>query len=168
MADSAKSTRSYLPVGISYAECKVFARLTLHTGMIATVGALSMAFKRMQQRDAVGYQRWLRARVLAQGLTIAAIVLAGVQEMGVGVLTGNARPVAPPPTSAWESVEFEKRLKGAEEAHRLESGAASVTGIPSSTSASPPPTVSSGAQASSPPPQTPPSSVLSWLGFSRK
>ena len=130
--------------------------------MLATVGALSVAFKRMQQRDAVGYQRWLRARVLAQGLTIVAIVVAGVQEMGVGVLTGNARPVAPPPTSAWESAEFEKRLKGAEEAHRLESGSTAVTSTPSSAPVSPSP--------ANPTSQIPPSqpSILSWLGLSKK
>lgn len=63
--------------------------LQLKTGMAATVTALTMALRRMQQRDAVGYQRWLRARVLAQGITVAAFVLAGVQEFGPGVLTGQ-------------------------------------------------------------------------------
>lgn len=87
---------------------------------MATCGALGMAFKRMNERDALGYQRWLRARVLAQGLTIVAIVVAGVQEVGMGALTGQMKRVAPPATSVGETREFKKRLKEAEEAHRVE------------------------------------------------
>ena len=138
--------------------------------MLATVGALSMAFKRMQQRDGVGYQRWLRARVVAQGLTIVAIVAAGVQEMGVGVLTGNARPVAPPPTSAWESAEFEKRLKDAEEAHRLEGGGTGSAGSasPSNASVPDPPAFAPGTHGTSSQSAPPSSSILSMLGLSRK
>lgn len=99
--------------------------------MLATCGALGMAFKRMNERDAMGYQRWLRARVLAQGLTIVAIVVAGVQEMGVGVLRGRAgaavaATAAPPPH---ESQDFARRLREAEEAHRLETEVAAGKGM---------------------------------------
>ena len=137
--------------------------------MAATVAALTMAFKRMQQRDAAGYQRWLRARVVAQGLTIVAIIVAGVQEMGPGVLYGNSRPAAPPPTSPWEHAQFEKRLKEAEEAHDDETGDA----MPSSVRpvASKAPEISPIVQAADavvPPPQSSSSSWLSWFGGGRK
>ncbi|KAL5520737.1 RCF1 [Sanghuangporus sanghuang] len=137
------------------------------TGMAATVGALTMALKRMQQRDAVGYQRWLRARVVAQGLTIVAIIVAGVQEMGPGVLYGNARPATPPPTSPWESAQFEKRLKEAEEAHNVET---SVTPSNVRSAASPVPKASpivQAAEAAVPPPQTNSSSWSSWFGVGK-
>ncbi|THG99441.1 hypothetical protein EW145_g7267 [Phellinidium pouzarii] len=137
-------------------------------GMIVTAGTLTMAFKRMQQRDAVGYQRWLRARVLAQGLTIVAIVYAGVQEMGMGVLTGKTRPAVPPPTSAYESREFEKRLKDAEEAHRIEEivkDASAHTSLNNGTN------ISTKAPASAPSvlsTSSSSSSWTSWLGWSKK
>lgn len=109
--------------------------------MVATVTALTMALRRMQQRDAVGYQRWLRARVLAQGITVAAFVLAGVQEFGPGVITGGGSAAGsasgaattsttmdprapagtrPPPNRAQDRREFERRLRAAEEAHAAE------------------------------------------------
>lgn len=127
--------------------------------MLATVASLTIAFKRMQERDAVGYQRWLRARVLAQGLTIVAIVVAGVQEMGVGVLTGGARTAAAavPPTSPWESREFEKRLKQAEEAHRAEAGEPEP--------ASP---IVRAVGVAAPAPQAGSSSWISWLRWGKK
>lgn len=141
--------------------------------MVATVGALSVAFKRMQQRDTIGYQRWLRARVLAQGLTIVAIVVAGVQEVGVGVLTGNAykkkQQVTAADSAPWEHQEFEKRLRAAEEAHRVESGetvlsgsSAMDTSVPSPTSGAEAITSSENDKAKSG------SSWSSWLGWSRK
>ncbi|KAI5120032.1 hypothetical protein M0805_004660 [Coniferiporia weirii] len=143
-------------------------------GMLATAGTLTVAFRRMQQRDAVGYQRWLRARVVAQGLTIVAIVFAGVQEMGMGVLTGNARPTAPPPTSAFESREFEKRLKQAEEAHRIDETVKSALAQNAAaknkddSNAAPSPPTPTPASPAPPAPSTPPSSWSSWLGWSKK
>ncbi|KAH8112292.1 hypoxia induced protein conserved region-domain-containing protein [Phellopilus nigrolimitatus] len=148
-------------------------------GMVATAGALGIAFKRMHQRDSVGYQRWLRARVLAQGLTIVAIVAAGVQEMGVGVLTGNAHPSIPPPTSAYEHKEFEKRLKEAEEAHHIESSVKSTgagasgagTGtenVSSVADSGPKPPGSVSRAASAPSSQSASSSWSSWLGWPKK
>ncbi|EJD05300.1 uncharacterized protein FOMMEDRAFT_131868 [Fomitiporia mediterranea MF3/22] len=137
------------------------------TGMIATVGALTMALKRMQQRDAVGYQRWLRARVLAQGLTIVAIVVAGVQEMGVGVLTGNANSIAHPPATEWESREFEKRLKEAEDTHHAETGFG-----PSSSrntqNDTPPSSIVQAVHSAAPPPQSSSSTWMSWLWMGKK
>ncbi len=99
--------------------------LTSLAGMIATCGALGMAFRRLHQRDSIGYQRWLRARVLAQGLTVVAIVAAGVQEFGTGAFMSSARtnaagtPSLPPMTES-EKLAFEKRMKEAEEAHNAE------------------------------------------------
>ncbi|KLO07835.1 hypothetical protein SCHPADRAFT_909119 [Schizopora paradoxa] len=108
---------------------KIIAQLKKHPlvpgGMIATCGALGMAFRRLHQRDSTGYQRWLRARVLAQGLTVVAIVFAGVQEFGTGAFMGSAKTgtqAVPslPPMSPSEKVAFEKRMKEAEEAHDAE------------------------------------------------
>ena len=151
--------------------------------MVATVGALSIAFKRMQQRDTIGYQRWLRARVLAQGLTIVAMVVAGVQESGIGVLTGNAFQKGQQQqnsvsldkaTAEWEHQEFEKRLKAAEEAHSIESG-----DVGKARTFVPPPATTGTVQSTNVPPSSTTdagtvkgngssSGWLSWLGWSRK
>lgn len=138
--------------------------------MLATCGALGMAFKRMNQRDAIGYQRWLRARVLAQGLTIVAIVVAGVQEVGMGALTGQLKAAQPPATTEHEMRGFERRLREAEEAHKTETIVASTGAISPSTGAA-----STSSRAFSDDKDTRPSSVppsqsswLSWLGISRR
>lgn len=138
--------------------------------MLATCGALGMAFKRMNQRDAIGYQRWLRARVLAQGLTIVAIVVAGVQEVGMGALTGQLKAAQPPATTEHETRGFERRLREAEEAHKTETIVASTGAISPSTGAA-----STSSRAFSDDTDTRPSSVppsqsswLSWLGISRR
>ena len=77
-----------------------------------------MAFRRLNQGDSAGYQRWLRARVLAQGFTIVAIVAAGVQEFGPGVFKGKSTTVMTEPLH--EKRAFQERMKEAEEAHRAE------------------------------------------------
>ena len=140
-----------------------------------------MAFRRMNQRDAVGYQRWLRARVLAQGLTIVAIVVAGVQEVGMGALTGQLKAVQPPATTEHDTRGFERRLREAEEAHNAETmtatgaggGGAAAAGVKTSGLADTPspvqrddvnrgyPSVPSTSTSQS-------SSWLSWFGTSRK
>lgn len=140
--------------------------------MLATCGALGMAFKRMNQRDAIGYQRWLRARVLAQGLTIVAIVVAGVQEVGMGALTGQLKAAQPPATTDHETRGFERRLREAEEAHKTETIVASTGAISPSTGAGSASTTSRAfsddkdVRPSSAPPSQ--SSWLSWLGISRR
>jgi hypothetical protein len=163
-----------------------------HPGMLATCVALGMAFRRMQQRDSAGYQRWLRARVLAQGVTVAAIVVAGMSEFGevrarkreeketgAGAAGGVAGAVA----SASEQRAFEKRMKEAEEAHNTEvllTTGSSIAGTVSAeralrTSPSYPTGTderSAGAPGSTPTsaPNSNPnskSSWLSWLGLSK-
>jgi len=101
---------------------KIVAQLKKHPlvpgGMLATCGALGMAFRRLHQRDSAGYQRWLRARVLAQGLTVVAIVAAGMQEFGSRSAVESSPSL--PPMSPSERLAFEKRMKEAEEAHYAE------------------------------------------------
>jgi len=88
-------------------------------GFVATCGALGMAVRRMHQRDAAGYQRWLRARVVAQGLTVVAIVMAGLKEYDKFFGKRAVPEIKVPPA---ERRAFEKRLKEAEDAHAVETG----------------------------------------------
>ena len=90
-------------------------------GFVATCGALGMAVRRMHQRDAAGYQRWLRARVVAQGLTVVAIVMAGLKEYDKFFAKRVDPEIKVPAT---ERRAFEKRLKEAEDAHAEETGQA--------------------------------------------
>ena len=87
--------------------------------MLATCGALGMAFIRLHQRNSNGYQRWLRGRVLAQGFTVLAIVVAGVQEFGD--VRAQAKEIKKVREEALaEQKAFERRMKEAEEAHNVE------------------------------------------------
>jgi len=144
---------------------KVVEKLKEHplipAGILATCGALGMAFRRLHQRDSVGYQRWLRARVLTQGLTIVAIVAAGVQEWGMGALSGNHnRPTASPS----QQRAFEKRMREAEDAHRAETAAERGPSVESSA-----PVQRSTLEPTRDPSEktAPRSTWLSWLGLSK-
>jgi len=97
-------------------------------GAAATTFALLMAGSKLRKRDSKNMNYWLRARVITQGLTIVALVAgswmlgqtkpqldqaaaAAAQEGGdADALAGRERRRA----------EFEERLRGAEESHRLE------------------------------------------------
>ncbi|TDL19441.1 hypothetical protein BD410DRAFT_792047 [Rickenella mellea] len=132
-------------------------------GFVATCGALGMAFKRMQQRDSMGYQRWLRARVVAQGLTIVAIVWAGVKEWDK--FSGKA----PPPSrvnAAKEQRGFEERMREAEAAHRDRdhTGGFPIARPPSSEKNAAVETVPQRENG----PKISGTSWLSWIGLSRK
>ncbi|KAF8065106.1 hypoxia induced protein conserved region-domain-containing protein [Lyophyllum atratum] len=99
-------------------------------GSLATVGALVVAMVKMRRGQSHSFNHWLRVRVAAQGLTIVAIV-AGTYSMrnkDVGAssdptLTRNDVDVEQRRLEkvAREKDEFEERLRGAEEAHDLES-----------------------------------------------
>lgn len=87
-----------------------------------------IALAKMQKRDAKGYQRWLRARVLAQGITVVAIIGAGVKEWDKFQFLGkkegqkgSGRVIRAHQNSLEDQKEFEERMKAAEEAHRAES-----------------------------------------------
>ena len=76
----------------------------------------------MQARDSVGYQRWLRARVVAQGLTIVAIVYAGIKEWDkFKQISQPGQTLKRQPRVVGDAgPTFEERMKAAEEAHRAE------------------------------------------------
>ncbi|KAG5644028.1 hypothetical protein DXG03_009243 [Asterophora parasitica] len=99
-------------------------------GSLATVGALVVAMVKMRRGQSHSFNQWLRVRVAAQSLTIVAIVA------GTYSLRPKAVNTASDPTLvgndadaerrrqekiAKEHAEFEERLKGAQEAHALES-----------------------------------------------
>jgi len=97
-------------------------------GAVATTFALLMAGSKLRKRDSKSMNYWLRARVITQGLTIVALV-AGSWMLGQTKpqLDQSAAAVAAADGDADALVgrekrraEFEERLRGAEESHRLE------------------------------------------------
>ncbi|KAG6808626.1 hypothetical protein H0H92_003461 [Tricholoma furcatifolium] len=104
-------------------------------GAFATVGALVVAMVKMRRGQSHSFNKWLRVRVAAQGLTILAIC-AGTWSVRPGGVFGTS-PVAAEPSNlpradadaeqrrlekaAREKEEFEERLRGAESAHAAES-----------------------------------------------
>ena len=88
----------------------------------------------MQARDSEGYQRWLRARVVAQGLTVVAIVAAGVKEWDKfkTISKSGEGQKRQPRVGGDDGKGFEERMKAAEDAHRAEialSGTARGEGV---------------------------------------
>ncbi|KAF5384168.1 hypothetical protein D9615_003361 [Tricholomella constricta] len=99
-------------------------------GSMATVGALIVAMVKMRRGQSHSFNRWLRVRVAAQGLTLVAIVVGTYSlrpkndlRTDDPTLTGNDADVERRRLEklAKEHDEFEERLKGAQEAHVLES-----------------------------------------------
>ena len=89
---------------------------------MATTFTLLMAASKLRKRQSKDMNYWLRARVIAQGLTIAAVV-AGAWMMG------QTKPQIDKSARDQDEMlaglqrrreEFEERLKNAEENHRLE------------------------------------------------
>lgn len=124
-----------------------------------------MAFRRMHQRNAEGYQRWLRARVVAQGFTVIAIIVAGA---GQWVKKTDDQGTVTRPSSEKETRAFESRLRAAEEAHAAETMLRTGTVVEPTTPITPPEpnTVNQDSSSSSPPP--PKSSWSSWFGLSSR
>ncbi|KAF8499401.1 hypothetical protein JB92DRAFT_938848 [Gautieria morchelliformis] len=99
-------------------------------GVAATCVALVGATRKMQAGDRNSFNRqllrWLRFRVLAQGLTIAAAVVGGwkiSQERRAARQSGITSAAEEETKNAKEQAEkarFSSRMKEAEEAHRLE------------------------------------------------
>jgi len=99
-------------------------------GSLATVGALVVAMVKMRRGQSQSFNHWLRVRVAAQGLTIVAIVV-GTYSMRNKEVGASSDPTQTRndvdverrrlDKMAREKDEFEERLKGAEEAHDLES-----------------------------------------------
>jgi hypothetical protein len=89
---------------------------------LATTFTLLMASNKLRKRQSKDMNYWLRARVIAQGFTVAAIV-AGAWMMG------QTKPQIDKSAREQDEMlagfqrrreEFEERLKNAEENHRLE------------------------------------------------
>jgi Hypoxia induced protein conserved region len=87
-----------------------------------------MAGSKLRKRESQSMNYWLRARVIAQGFTIAAVVL-GSWMMGQTkpqLDQAAAAAAADGDESSGKSkrkAEFEERLRGAEESHKLEMAA---------------------------------------------
>ncbi|KZT28212.1 hypothetical protein NEOLEDRAFT_1109021 [Neolentinus lepideus HHB14362 ss-1] len=92
-------------------------------GTLATCYALTMAMIRMRSGQPKSFNRWLRVRIIAQGLTVAAVV-AGSYAFGRTQQQLEAKARADQErileNAAKERREFEERLRGAEEAHERE------------------------------------------------
>lgn len=97
--------------------------ITRFTGAAATTAALVIAMTKMRKGQSHSLNNWLRVRIIAQGLTIAAVVVGSWAY-------GTARPAreldasAAQDKAAMERVAFEDRLRMAEEVTRAESGLA--------------------------------------------
>jgi hypothetical protein len=132
-------------------------------GTIATVGAFTMATRRMRSGDSKSMNRWLRARVALQGVTVLAL-LYGYYTMGHGDPTGELRTKKEQDLleeyAAAEKETFMQRLKKAEDAYRQEIELAvdtkktSTTEAPSSWSSWW--NISSWTRSNPPPPPSPP------------
>ncbi|KAL6309414.1 hypoxia induced protein conserved region-domain-containing protein [Sparassis latifolia] len=94
-------------------------------GAALTAVTLTVATVRMRQGKSTSMNHWLRARVIAQGLTIAAIVagsfILGEQQEKKQEKTAREQD------AMLERAAFEARMKAAVEAHRLETGQTSVS-----------------------------------------
>ena len=88
---------------------------------MATTFTLLMAASKLRKRQSKDMNYWLRARVIAQGLTIAAVV-AGAWMMGQTKpqIDKSAREQDEMLAGLQKRREFEERLRNAEENHRLE------------------------------------------------
>ncbi|KAA1471942.1 hypothetical protein DENSPDRAFT_871860 [Dentipellis sp. KUC8613] len=89
-------------------------------GALATTVALIIAANKLRKGESRSLNTWLRVRIVAQGLTVAAVV-AGTYVYG--------KKLEPAPAAAQAEVReapdargFEDRLRAAEEAHAFETG----------------------------------------------
>ncbi|KAI0074618.1 hypothetical protein K474DRAFT_1520157 [Panus rudis PR-1116 ss-1] len=99
-------------------------------GTAATVFALVMAFTHTRTGNQRSFNNWLRARVVAQGFTVAALVGGSYMIKTQSDANHNdevaakARAAREEADAAKEKREFEERLKAAEEAWKAEVGQA--------------------------------------------
>jgi len=90
-------------------------------GALATTGALTMAMIKMRKGQSNSFNKWLRVRVIAQGLTIVAICA------GTFTFSTYRPPKHDEPTISainkvqQDRVEFAERMRAAEEAEAVES-----------------------------------------------
>ena len=97
--------------------------IDLLTGAAATTVALVIAMTKMRKGQSRSLNNWLRVRILAQGLTVAAVVV-GSWAYGTGRPMPELDASAALDKAAQERAAFEDRLRLAEEVTRAESGLA--------------------------------------------
>jgi len=111
-----------VPLGLSSPTCEWPACPIFTIGVLATTFTLLMASNKLRKRQSKDMNYWLRARVIAQGFTIIAVV-AGAWMMG------RTKPQIDRTAREQDEMldglqrrreEFEERLRNAEENHRLE------------------------------------------------
>lgn len=95
------------------------------TGAAATTVALVIAMTKMRKGQSHSFNNWLRLRILAQGLTVAAVV-AGSWAYGVSTPASQLETAAAHDKAIQERAAFEDRLRLAEEITRAESGSVST------------------------------------------
>jgi len=113
-------------------------------GAAATTVALVIAMTKMRKGQSRSFNNWLRVRIVAQGLTVAAVV-AGSWAYGVSTPASQLETAAAQDKAIQERAAFEDRLRLAEEITRAESGSVSTADVrtPPSTTESPSPSATS-------------------------
>jgi hypothetical protein len=101
-----------------------------YTGAAATTVALVIAMTKMRKGQSHSFNNWLRVRIVAQGLTVAAVV-AGSWAYGVSTPASQLETAAAQDKVIQERAAFEDRLRLAEEITRAESGSVDVRTSPS-------------------------------------
>ncbi|KAF8270025.1 hypothetical protein EI94DRAFT_1572365 [Lactarius quietus] len=109
-----------------------------------TTVALVIAMTKMRKGQSRSFNNWLRVRIVAQGLTVAAVV-AGSWAYGVSTPASQLETAAAQDKAIQERAAFEDRLRLAEEITRAESGSVSTADVrtPPSTTESPSPSATS-------------------------
>ncbi|KAI9463989.1 hypoxia induced protein conserved region-domain-containing protein [Lactarius psammicola] len=123
-------------------------------GAAATTVALVIAMTKMRKGQSHSFNNWLRVRIVAQGLTVAAVV-AGSWAYGFSTPASQIETAAAQDKAIQERAAFEDRLRVAEEITRAESGSVSTAGVRTPPSTAPPTT-------ESPPPSATSRSWKSW------
>ncbi len=127
-----------------------------YTGAAATTVALVIAMTKMRKGQSSSFNNWLRVRIVAQGLTVAAVV-AGSWAYGVSTPASQIETAAAQDKAIQERAAFEDRLRLAEEITRAESGSVSTADVRTPPSTAPPTT-------ESPPPSSTSGSWWRWNG----
>ena len=103
---------------------------------------------KMRKGQSHSFNNWLRVRIVAQGLTVAAVV-AGSWTYGFSTPTSQLETAAAQDKAIQERAAFEDRLRQAEEITRAESSSVSTTDVRTSKSTALPTTESPAPSATS-------------------
>lgn len=116
-----------VPLGTLVQNCLdyLFCNAILRVGCLITTATIIAASVKLRQGNSKSFQLWLRARVVAQGLTIVALV-GGTYALGQRNLEEDKQRREEEAKKMLEEqavkerLEFEERLKQAEEAHEAQ------------------------------------------------